>query len=208
MRLPPALAKAYLPGFQAHGIAPVNWVLVAATDPEGGGETMLGLANLMASANAVVALPQSGAPWPVAMQGLKAVAESEAKPLPAVFLAGKQRLKLDDEEREALSAYLKAGGFLIVICQSDAFRGTIEEVLKEVVPELRLDGFPADLLHGKNMPYDVTGDGANGVLIGEQLAGVVFTGPYTERWAAGHTQENDSAFKLGTNILSYVLQRE
>jgi len=206
--LSPDLAQAYLPGFQAHGIAPVGWVLVAATDPEGGGETMLGLANLMASANAVIALPQSGAPWPVALAALKAVAESEAKPLPAVFLAGKKRVELDGEEREALRAYLKAGGFLIVICQSDTFRATIEDVLKEAVPELRLDGFPADLLHGEDMPYEVTADGGNGIVLEGKLVGVVFTGPYIESWGAGHSEENDPAFRLGMNILSYVLQRE
>jgi hypothetical protein len=206
--LSPELANVYLTGFQAHGIAPVGWVLVAATDSEDGGETMLGLANLMASANAVIALPQSGAPWPVALAQLKAIAESDAKPLPAVFLAGDKGLKLDAEEREALAAYLRAGGFLIVICQSDTFWATIEEVLKEAVAELRLDGFPQDLLHSDTMPYDARGPGGNGILIGEQLAGVVFTGPYIQDWAAGHSTGTDAAFKLGTNILSYVLQRE
>jgi hypothetical protein len=144
----------------------------------------------------------------VAVEQLKAIAESEAKPLPAVFLAGTQRPELTDEGRKALAAYLKAGGFLVVICQTDAFRAAIEELLKEAVPEARVDGFPQDLLHGKSMPYDVTGDGGNGILIGEQLAGVVFSAPYIESWAAGHSEANDSAFKLGTNILSYLLQRE
>jgi hypothetical protein len=71
---------------------------------------------------------------------------SEMQKHPILFMHGRKSFEWDSSQREALRAYLEAGGFLFIdsICASKSFADSVRSEMKTIYPELLLELIPAD----------------------------------------------------------------
>jgi hypothetical protein len=154
---------------------------------------------------------------------------------PMVFMHGRSELTFTPQEREALSEYLRRGGFLLcdAICSSTTFADSFRREMQLVFPNEQLQRIPADhpMWSTQFGGYDLAAVGLHrpargggqterrataplmeGVTIDGRLA-VVFS-PYDLSCAMENASpdqcegyDQDDAARLGVNIILYALSQ-
>jgi hypothetical protein len=177
-----------------------------------------GLLKMLAEASKVVNLGGAGHPGVVTLEGLAKLPEESN--LKFLFLTGKDAATLSDEEARALADWLEADGFLIVDSAGDEFYNSITAALTKALPnaEFKRIADDHDVYRGAAMPYAIAGGcpiveklntagPAQGLFVDGKLAVFISRGNLGSAWAAARDEKTELAYRMGTNLLSYALQR-